>query len=131
MIEHGGAEQRVELEVAAPVVRVGPLGESMLEQEFTLNAEVGSGSSGSVTRAEADIRPGNTIQCWPHPPREFSLTRSPFVSDCGRLEPGWLLAEGHGGMAGQGQAMSLGDSSQPSQNLSTYGLHCSLLCPHR
>lgn len=46
MIEHGGAEQRVELEIAAPVVRVGPLGKSMLEQEFTLDAEAGGSSGG-------------------------------------------------------------------------------------
>ena len=46
MVEHSGAEQRIELEVAAPVVGVGPLRESMLEQEFALDAEAGSGSSG-------------------------------------------------------------------------------------
>jgi uncharacterized protein YndB with AHSA1/START domain len=46
IIEHSGAEQRIELEVAAPVVGVGPLGESMLEQEFALDAEAGGGSSG-------------------------------------------------------------------------------------
>ena len=46
MVEHSGAEQRIELEVAAPVVCVGPLGEAMLEQEFALDAEAGGGSSG-------------------------------------------------------------------------------------
>ena len=46
MIEHGGAEQRVELEVAAPVVGIGPLGEAMLEQEFALDAEAGGGGCG-------------------------------------------------------------------------------------
>ena len=46
MVKHGGAEQRIELEVAAPVVCVGPLGESMLEQEFALDAEASGGSSG-------------------------------------------------------------------------------------
>ncbi|NDH83587.1 MAG: SRPBCC family protein [Acidimicrobiia bacterium] len=46
IIEHSGAEQRIELEVAAPVVGVGPLGESMLEQEFALDTEAGSGGSG-------------------------------------------------------------------------------------
>ena len=46
VIEHRGPEQRVELEVAPPVVGVGPLGESMLEQEFAVDAEAGGGSSG-------------------------------------------------------------------------------------
>ena len=40
------APSNVELEIAAPVVRAGPLGKSMLEQEFTLDAEAGGSSGG-------------------------------------------------------------------------------------